>query len=165
VSSSWNLTQLVDQDVALGDQLLLEAALDHRPQRLDAVELWRVGGQKLDLIVVKLAVATYQQCAVRLVVVEDEFDGPVLVLLWQRASDLSEEAKKVLLVRGLELLEERPLHSRTEGAVDGDARVALLVEYDLDGLLLGAARPLRSHPAVEAGFVAVDYQLLTIQYS
>jgi len=95
---------------------LLEAALDHRSQRLDAVELWRVGGQELDLDVVELAVATYQQCAVRLVVVEDEFDGPVLVLLWQRASDLSEEAEEVLLVRGLELLEERPLHGRSMAA-------------------------------------------------
>ena len=144
---------------------MLEAALDHRLQWFDAVELWRVGGQELDLDVVELAVATYQQCAVRLVVVEDEFDGPVLVLLWQRASDLSEEAEEVLLVRGLELLEEGPLHGCADGAVDGDARVALLFEYDLDGLLLGAPRPLRSHSAIKAGLVAVDDKVLTVQHS
>ena len=144
---------------------MLKAALDHRPQRLDAVELWRVGGQELDLDVVELAVAAYQQCAVRLVVVEDEFDGPVFVLLWQRASDLSQEAEEVFLVRGLELIAEWPLHGRADGAVDGDARVTLLIEYDLDGLLLGAPRPLRSHPAVEAGLVAVNDQLFTVQHS
>ena len=69
--------------VHLGDQLLLESALDDAPKCLDRVELWRVGGLEGQLDVVMFTVLAHDESVMGSVVVQNDMDRGSGLASWK----------------------------------------------------------------------------------
>ena len=77
--------------VHLGNQLLLESALDNAPRCLDRVEFWRVGWLKGQHEVVVLTVLAHDKSVMGLVVVQDDVDRGRCFTSWECLKNLGNE--------------------------------------------------------------------------